>query len=753
MSDPMVLATQQWLNATYGNDSRFNKIDEDGSTGWQTIYALTRALQIELGIQSTADAFGPSTQSLYSANPIAPNDEENNKNAILQGALWCKGYAAIYGDTLDNTFPQAVADSVLELKADAGVVTTDATVTTDFMKGLLSMDQYKLVASGDENIREFQQFINQNYEAYTGIIPCDGIYDRNTNLASIYVLQAMEGMPVGTANGNFGPGTKSSCPAIPYSGAQVSYNTGAPYTDAQVSDFTYLLNFCLYVNGFKGISITRTVDTGMIELFQTLCALDADGYAGLQTWSSLLVSYGDNTRRGTACDTRFPIDATNLAILKANGYTTVGRYITPGVIDGVEKSMSLDELSLITEGGLSVFPIFEYGYDRSYFTEAGGVNDGEWANQLAESLNLPYGTVIYFTVDFDALDADVTTNVLPYFKGLSEELSTVYQVGIYGARNVCARVCEAGYAVSSFISDMSSGFSGNMGYPLPSDWGYDQISNIVISDGAGHTLEIDNDIMSERAKSVSSIYINTDEDVSGLTLNDKPFNSYARVNMSNTSLSVYDNEPVTNGIFTKIGEIKPGEMFVAWNNVHGVISADTVDLKYIFGVLFRDSAGKLSQGYVEGNDPDTNIAYPWLQDVRIFQQFASNGTSLVEATELRITETSDPDGKEYDCYYNIHTLQRALSWCYSTVDSFMLMPPLPAGAQITIKDGSTINAYDIAGTGKTHPQYISATSWRLPDSIDWKPFVNVYGTEIPKGEAFVSLGMEFGVTPSDRVLW
>lgn len=44
MVDQMVLQTQQWLNNTYGNDSRFNRVEENGQTGWATIYALTRAL-------------------------------------------------------------------------------------------------------------------------------------------------------------------------------------------------------------------------------------------------------------------------------------------------------------------------------------------------------------------------------------------------------------------------------------------------------------------------------------------------------------------------------------------------------------------------------------------------------------------------------------------------------------------------------------------------------------------------------------
>ena len=46
MVDQMVLQTQQWLNKTYGNDSRFKKVNPEARTGWHTIYALTRALQI-----------------------------------------------------------------------------------------------------------------------------------------------------------------------------------------------------------------------------------------------------------------------------------------------------------------------------------------------------------------------------------------------------------------------------------------------------------------------------------------------------------------------------------------------------------------------------------------------------------------------------------------------------------------------------------------------------------------------------------
>lgn len=93
MVDEMVLITQQWLNDTYSGKHGYNPVEESGKTGWDTIYGLTRALQIELGISEPADNFGPTTQRLF--KPLkrqAPDSKPSNMNFILQGALWCKGF-------------------------------------------------------------------------------------------------------------------------------------------------------------------------------------------------------------------------------------------------------------------------------------------------------------------------------------------------------------------------------------------------------------------------------------------------------------------------------------------------------------------------------------------------------------------------------------------------------------------------------------------------------------------------------------
>ena len=164
ITDAMVLKTQQWLNKTYeGKTGYGSRIPESGFTGWTTIYALTRALQIELGITSTANNFGPSTISKFNArfpNGIqqqAISDEtESNIYGIIQGACWCKGYSTGAGD-ITKHFYSGTGSAIKQLKSDAGCTDTGSTVTLNVMKALLSMDQFKKVNGGDTTIRQVQQ--------------------------------------------------------------------------------------------------------------------------------------------------------------------------------------------------------------------------------------------------------------------------------------------------------------------------------------------------------------------------------------------------------------------------------------------------------------------------------------------------------------------------------------------------------------------------------------------------------------------
>ena len=77
-----------------------------------------------------------------------------------------------------------------------------------------------------------------------------------------------------------------------------------------------------------------------------------------------------------------------------------------------------------------------------------------------------------------------------------------YKVGVYGPRNVCIQVSDKGYAISSFVSDMSTGYSGNLGYLLPSNWMFDQISTVKYTVN-GSTIEIDNLIVSKNYRKMA----------------------------------------------------------------------------------------------------------------------------------------------------------------------------------------------------------------------------------------------------------
>ena len=520
--DAMVYLTQRWLNQEYGDVPGFGYVTEDGRTGWDTVYGLTRALQVELGIADLADNFGPTTERLYSQNLLRRQDGvTNRKFAILQGALWCKGYNPGYNlsETEDGAvvfngvFDADVERAIIELKEDAGLINPDGVVTVNIMKALMSMDSFKLLSSygGTEAVREMQQKLNRKYEAYTGITPCDGVYGRNTNKALIYALQAEEGMPPDVANANFGETTRLCCPEIPYFGRSTDArkypgtSSGSYYSNAEITSITELLQFALLVNGY---------DTGAIDGqwgpatqqalydFQEKMKITLTGHADKTTWLSLFISCGDTSRSALAADCATQLTAAKAKSLYDNDYRYIGRYLT-----GNTKKITRSEAQIIFDAGLSFFPIYQTSADEnSYFTSDQGAIDANAAIAAAAELGIPKNTIIYFAVDYDCLDYQITSNVIPYFKSVHEVMSNsnTYRVGIYGTRNVCTRVSNKGYAESSFVGDMSTGFSGNLGFGMPSNWAFDQFYTTSIGSGSG-CLEIDKDGFSGLDSGVSKL--------------------------------------------------------------------------------------------------------------------------------------------------------------------------------------------------------------------------------------------------------
>lgn len=496
--DEMVLATQKWLNKTYGNDSRYNRVAEDGGTGWETIYGLTRAFQIELGITDTADAFGPTTKRLmngqYPGGIKEQADGSQTKDkvyAIVQGALWCKGYSTGSAEITEH-FYSGTGMGVKMLKSDMGISNSSSTVTVDIMEALLSMKQYVLVSGGTFAIRNIQRALNGTYQDYVGLIPCDGLYGREMNDALIKVLQAIEGFSPDEATGNFGEGTKSRCPQLP---------------DASEPAATKLLKYALCCNGYPVSDLTgtwTTETTTRLKAFQAEYCLTADGIAGLNTWMALLLSSGNPSRSAKGCDCATVLNSNKAKALYKAGYRYVGRYLTGGIGFGStfqSKAMTKTELNAIFDAGMKVFAIYQDNDPKvSYYTENQGKNDGLTAVSAARNLGIPADSYIYFAVDCDMMDYQVTSNAIPYFRGIREAMratQNLYKVGIYGSRNICTRVCNQKLARSSFVADMSTGYSGNMGYPIPSNWAFDQFAEYVFT-GEAVNFDLDKDAYSGR---------------------------------------------------------------------------------------------------------------------------------------------------------------------------------------------------------------------------------------------------------------
>ncbi|GAA1020578.1 hypothetical protein Aple_078710 [Acrocarpospora pleiomorpha] len=493
--DEMVLRAQRFINTTYGNVPGINPVVENGVTGWSTVYALTRCLQYQLGIAALSDNFGPTTMAtLQSTWPSinAASGAPANLVRIIQSGLYCKGYD---GGEIDGIYNARVEAGVTQLKADAGVGTLypGPSMVPKLFKALLNMDPYVLLAGGNATVRTIQQWMNERYahRANFFMIPCDGHFSRDVQKALLLAIQFELGMTDAQATGVFGPGTQAGLKA----------NT---LSVGSSGVWVRLFSAGMLFNKRNGVSFTSSFDGNLsarASEFQGFAKLPVTGNGDFQTWASLLVSTGDPTRKGTALDCVTKVTAPRADALKAAGYGIVGRYLCNVPNTSLNKMIQPGELAVLAAKGFRVFPIYQtWGGSASYFSHAQGVADAFAAIEWARAHGFLAGTRIYFAVDFDALDYQVTSNVIPHFRGIKETISehaSQYQIGIYGPRNVCSRVAGEGLSSASFVSDMSTGFSGNLGYPLPVDWAFDQISTITVGSGSGF-IEIDNNIASGR---------------------------------------------------------------------------------------------------------------------------------------------------------------------------------------------------------------------------------------------------------------
>ncbi|MBQ1443082.1 MAG: DUF1906 domain-containing protein [Renibacterium sp.] len=495
--DPKVREAQQWVNATYGQVAGYVRCPENGLTGWSTMYSLTMGLQHELGISPVVASFGPTTMAKLGAL-LKPNGEMGigwNKNSnivrILQHGLFCKGY---WGANEYGNFDSWTSDAVQKLRANMGLP-LGATSPVVF-RCVLNMDAYVVLAGGTANVREIQQWLNGRYwqkEEYS-IGPCDGIYSRDVQKSLMIALQYELGVAIPT--GNFGPGTQAGLRSR-------TLRQGDSGIFVELFSSACVFNEPVPLGGDIGdvrTSKRTTFDAKLAEYvsaFQQFSQLPATGQGDYQTWAQLLVSMGDPDRPAAGCDTRFSITLSRAQWLVDNGYRAIGRYIYDPPESTLDKDIKPGELQTIFDAGLSVLPIYQdNGRLLSDFTYAQGYQHALMAHERAAGYGFNRGTVIYFAVDYDATQDDIDSAIIPYFQGVQTGLAyngKKYVHGVYGSRNVCSNVTKKTYARHSFVSGMSWGFSGNLGFPLPPNWSFNQIKEFRVTNGSD-TFDLDRNI-------------------------------------------------------------------------------------------------------------------------------------------------------------------------------------------------------------------------------------------------------------------
>jgi peptidoglycan hydrolase-like protein with peptidoglycan-binding domain len=496
--DSQVLAAQGWLNDTYGAFAGWVPLVEDGITGWATIYGLRRGLQVELGVSPLSSAFGPATTSAFvsQVGRIDSRTTHPNLLRILSASLWCKGYPGLY-DRDSPTFDD-MSSSVSFVRSDLGLGPEDPHVDVKLMTSLLSMDAYVLVRGGRSSVREVQQWLNATYSARRdfALVPCDGVFSRQIQRALLFALQYEMGMADGTANGNFGPGTRDGL----RSQAQVGLGS-VDLTRRFVRLYQASLRFNTYDVPFNGAfgAETENVTRG----FQSFMELPESGRGDYSTWCALLVSNGDTTIATSGFDTNRQLTPAEARGAVASGYVTVGRYIV-----GANKFITAEELVGLRAAGLRLQPIHQrFNNSPELMTRANGKKHGIEAIERCRVLGLPDDAGIVFAVDFDALGETIEGPVCDYFRGIEDamdrSLSTDYKVLVYGTRNVASVVIERGLATGAFVAGMSSGWSGNMGFPMPQDWRYNQIVETSVQfPGSLRTIAIDKVVVSRTARPV-----------------------------------------------------------------------------------------------------------------------------------------------------------------------------------------------------------------------------------------------------------
>lgn len=164
--------------------------------------------------------------------------------------------------------------------------------------------------------------------------------------------------------------------------------------------------------------------------------------------------------------------------LESQGFDTVIRYYSRSEW----KRLSQPEALALGRGGLRIIPVYQNRQNQAAdFSDAAGEAAGRHADDYARNVIFqPAGSAIYFAVDFDATEAELRANVIPYFKGVKRGLASAaggapsYRIGVYGSGRTCRLVGDAGHAALTWLAQ-SRGWGEYNRYLAARKWALKQL--------------------------------------------------------------------------------------------------------------------------------------------------------------------------------------------------------------------------------------------------------------------------------------
>lgn len=163
-----------------------------------------------------------------------------------------------------------------------------------------------------------------------------------------------------------------------------------------------------------------------------------------------------------------------IGCLRQHGYDTVIRYYSRSEW----KRLSQAEAFALARVGIRIGAVYQNRQNQADdFSEQKGESSGADAFDYAQhQIFQPAQSAIYFSVDFDASEAEVNARIIPFFGGVRKAFlagsgagGPSYRIGVYGSGRVCRMLRASGSVELSWLAQ-ATGWADFRKYLDSGEW-------------------------------------------------------------------------------------------------------------------------------------------------------------------------------------------------------------------------------------------------------------------------------------------